>query len=126
MDASRHLNPFLEDKKIKLEGLDVREQILRHGDFQTKADLDSGYRHVPLFEGHKKFVGCHFLHQDGKYFFFGEECFISRNQLIGIILTVFPSEHLYLKLKLTLNCVVIQVILELVFTDFAQKLTRFC
>ena len=53
VDASRHLNPYLEDRKIKLEDLDVREQIFRKDDFQTKIDLDSGYWHVPLFEEHK-------------------------------------------------------------------------
>ena len=65
VDASRHLNPYLEDRKIKLEDLDVREQIFRKDDFQTKIDLDSGYWHVPLFEEHKKYVGCHFVKEDG-------------------------------------------------------------
>ena len=65
VDASRHLNPYLEDRKIKLEDLEVREQIFLKGDFQTKIDLDSGYWHVPLFHGHKKFVGCHFVQKDG-------------------------------------------------------------
>ena len=65
VDASRHLNPYLEDRKIKLEDLDVREQLFRKDDYQTKIDLDSGYWHVPLFEGHKKYVGCHFIKEDG-------------------------------------------------------------
>ena len=67
MDASRHLNPFMEDRKIKLEGLDVREQILLPGDFQSKQDLDSGYWHVPLHPDHRKFVGVHFKHDNGTH-----------------------------------------------------------
>ena len=65
VDASRHLNPYLEDRKIKLEDLDVRKNLLKHNDFQTKIDLDSGYWHVPIFEEHKKFAGCHFQKDDG-------------------------------------------------------------
>ena len=65
VDASRHLNPYLEDRKVKLEDLSLREKILQQNDFQTKLDLDSGYWHVPLFPGHKKYVGCHFKNKDG-------------------------------------------------------------
>ena len=100
MDASRHLNPFLEDRKIKLEGLDVREQILRQGDFQTKADLDSGYWHVPLFEGHKKFVGCHFLHQDGKVsFWVWNVLFLGIKDAVWIFTKLLVPHKRYLRSK---------------------------
>ena len=66
VDASRHLNPYLEDQKIKLEDLDVGEQMIKDGDFQTAADLDSGYWHVPLHPDHKQYVGVHFITDDGK------------------------------------------------------------
>ena len=69
VDASRHLNPYLEDRKVKLEDLSVREQILQTNDFQTKIDLDSGYWHLPLFEGHQKFVGCHLKTMISRLFF---------------------------------------------------------
>ena len=69
VDASRHLNPFLADRKVKLEDLNVREQILLKNDFQTKIDLDSGYWHVPLYPDHKKYAGCHFVKEDGTVLF---------------------------------------------------------
>ena len=69
VDASRHLNPYLMDRKVKLEDLNVREQIFQQNDFQTKIDLDSGYWHVPLFPDHKKYVGCHFVKKDGSVLF---------------------------------------------------------
>jgi hypothetical protein len=66
VDGSRHLNPFLQDRKIKLEGLDVNEQIILQGDYQTTADLDSGYWHVPLHEQFKKYVGVHYVLDSGE------------------------------------------------------------
>ena len=42
VDASRGLNPFLEDRRVKLEDLEMAEDVLRRGDFQSKSDLDSG------------------------------------------------------------------------------------
>ena len=39
VDASRHLNPYMIDRKVRLEGLDLRTQLLQYGDFQTKTDL---------------------------------------------------------------------------------------
>ena len=35
VDASRHLNPYLQDRKIKLEGLEVRESLLQKGDLSN-------------------------------------------------------------------------------------------
>ena len=66
VDASRHLNPYIVDRKIKLEDLDVGEKMMKQGDYQTSADLDSGYWHVPLNEEHKKFVGLHFVCDNGE------------------------------------------------------------
>ena len=69
VDASRHLNPFLKDRKIKLEDLNVSEQMLKQGDFQMTTDLDSGYWHVPLNDDMKKFVGVHFELDSGEKLF---------------------------------------------------------
>ena len=42
VDASRGLNPFLEDRKVKLEDLNTAEDVLEENEYQTKSDLDSG------------------------------------------------------------------------------------
>ena len=42
VDASRGLNPYLLDRKVKLEDLGTAEEVLEEGDWQTKSDLDSG------------------------------------------------------------------------------------
>lgn len=70
VDASRHLNPYLQDRKIKLEDLNVNDQLMQQGDFQTTADLDSGYWQVPLNENFKKFVGVHFILDSGEILWF--------------------------------------------------------
>ena len=44
VDASRGLNPYLEDRKVKLEDLNTAADVMLEGDFQTKSDLDSGER----------------------------------------------------------------------------------
>ena len=66
VDASRHLNPYIIDRKIKLEDLDVGEKMLKQGDFMTTSDLDSGYWHIPLHEEYKKFVGLHYECDNGE------------------------------------------------------------
>ena len=66
IDASRHLNPYLQDRKVKLEDLKVNEQLIQQGDYQTTADLDSGYWHIPLHEDYKKYVGVHFILDSGE------------------------------------------------------------
>ena len=45
VDASRGLNPFLVDRKVRLENLEVAEMTLSQGEWQTKSDLDSGKFH---------------------------------------------------------------------------------
>lgn len=69
VDASRHLNPYLLDRKVKLESLDICEQSVQQNDWQVVTDLDSGYWHVPLFPGHTQFVGVHFVQDDGTVIF---------------------------------------------------------
>ena len=66
VDASRHLNPYIEDRKVKLEDLDVGEKMMKQGDFQTSDDLDSGYWHLKMHEDHRKYVGCHFVLDSGE------------------------------------------------------------
>ena len=65
VDASRHLNPFIMDRKVKLETLEQSEKLVQLNDYQMITDLDSGYWHVPLFEGHRQFAGVHYVHSDG-------------------------------------------------------------
>ena len=42
VDASRGLNPYLEDRRVKLEDLETAEDVLQPQDYQSKSDLDSG------------------------------------------------------------------------------------
>ena len=70
VDASRTLNPYIIDQKVKLESLDIAEQLVQQNDFQTCSDLDSGYWHVPIFPDHKKYVGCHVILDSGEILYF--------------------------------------------------------
>ena len=65
VDASRGLNPYLMDRKVKLETLDRAEQVVKEEDWQTKQDLDSGYWHLALAKDHQKYVGVHLIQDDG-------------------------------------------------------------
>ena len=48
MDATRHINPYVTKRKVKLDSLDDFAFMVRQGDFLAVDDLDSGYWHVPL------------------------------------------------------------------------------
>ena len=98
VDGSRHLNPYLEDRKIKLEGLDVGEQLLQQNDFQCKADLDSGYWHLKLFDGHKKYVGVHFECEDGtKLFWVWNTLFLGIKDAVFIFTKILIPHKQYLR-----------------------------
>ena len=70
VDASRHLNPFVEKIHVKLETLDQAELILEKGDFQTSTDLDSGYWHVRLHTNSQQFCGVHFVDDKNEVVYF--------------------------------------------------------
>ena len=59
VDASRHLNPFLRKRTIKLEDLSAMADLVQQDDFLSTDDLDSGYWHMPLHPDMYPYVGCH-------------------------------------------------------------------
>ena len=65
VDASRHLNQYLEKKHVKLETLDDAELQVEKGDFQAISDLDSGYWHVKIHDDFQHYLGIHYEDQDG-------------------------------------------------------------
>ena len=70
VDKSRTLNPYIKDQKVKLESLDIAEQMVSQNDYQTCSDLDSGYWHLPVHPDHKKYVGCHVILDNGEIIYF--------------------------------------------------------
>ena len=58
VDASRHINPFVKKRPIKLDSLEDFAQLVNRGDFVVVDDLDSGYWHVPLAKHQQHFFGC--------------------------------------------------------------------
>ena len=59
VDASRHLNPFLRKRKIKLEDLLAMADLVQQDDFLSTDNLESGYWHVLLHPDMYPYVGCH-------------------------------------------------------------------
>ena len=57
VDASRNLNKFLEERKVKLESLEQAEFAVLEGDFQSISDLDSGYWHIGIHQEFQKYLG---------------------------------------------------------------------
>ena len=70
VDASRHLNPYLEKRHVKLETLDDAELQVQKGDYQAVSDLDSGYWHILLHEVSQPYVGVHYVDKEGIVHFF--------------------------------------------------------
>ena len=100
VDASRHLNPYLLDRKVKLESLDICEKLVQQGDWQVVTDLDSGYWHVPLFPGHTQFVGIHFITDDGVCLYFEwQTLFLGIKDAVYIFTKLLIPHKLYLRSK---------------------------
>ena len=57
VDASRHLNPFVKKRKVRLDSLDDLADLIQRNDYLAVSDLDSGYWHVPLHPDMHKFCG---------------------------------------------------------------------
>ena len=70
VDASRHINPYLVEKHVKLETLDDAELSVEPGDFQAISDLDSGYWHVKIHKDYQQFLGVHYVDKKGVVHYF--------------------------------------------------------
>ena len=64
IDASRHLNKYLNYQKIKLESLDVSEKMMEKGDYMTAFDLENCFFHVRIIQEHQKYLGFS-IHHNG-------------------------------------------------------------
>ena len=81
-----------------MEDLNVREQIFQQFDYQTKIDLDSGYWHVPLCPEHQKFVGCHFIKDDGSIIFWiWKVLFLGIKDAVYIFTKILVPHKTYLR-----------------------------
>ena len=69
-DASRHINPYLLERHVKLETLDDAELLVETGDFQAISDLDSGYWHIKIHEDYQKYLGVHYVDKEGVVHYF--------------------------------------------------------
>lgn len=100
VDASRHLNPFIEDRKVKLEDLEVGEKMMKQGDYQTSDDLDSGYWHLKMHEEHKKYVGCHFVLDSGEVIYWHwNVLFLGLKDAVFIFTKLLIPHKTYLRSK---------------------------
>ena len=70
VDASRHLNPFLLDKAVRLQDHRDIPFVLDQGDWQTSDDLDSGYWHLSILEEHQKYLGIQITNKAGEPVFY--------------------------------------------------------
>ena len=70
VDCSRTLNPFVQKIHVKLETLDEAESVLKKGDWQAISDLDSGYWHIGVSEESQKFLGIHYIDEQGDVHYF--------------------------------------------------------
>jgi hypothetical protein len=69
IDASRNLNPYLEDFKVKLSHLEVANDNLEAVDWMATLDLESGYHQVPMHPDHFTFLGIEWK-RNGKTVYF--------------------------------------------------------
>ena len=66
------MNSSIKQNKFWYENLTTLSEILSEGDYFTTFDLSSGYHHLEIHPGHRKFLGFEWTFKDGstKYFQF--------------------------------------------------------
>ena len=71
VDASRALNPYLQDRAVRLQDLRDIPNVLKPGMYQASDDLDSGYWHLAVVPEHRTFLGVSIVDEvSGKDIFF--------------------------------------------------------
>ena len=100
VDASRALNPCIEDQKVKLEDLSVAEMTMSEGDWQVKTDMDSGYWQLGLHQDCMKYVGLHYVHNDGSIYFW-----VYNTLFLGIKSAVWIFSKMLIPLKTHLRSI---------------------
>ena len=98
VDGSRHINPYLEEKHVKLETLDEAELVVQEGDFQAISDLDSGYWHIKIHEDFQHFLGVHYVDKEGvEHFYQWRVLFLGLSDAVRLFTKVLKPirAHLY-------------------------------
>ena len=57
IDASRHLNPYLEHRRVRLQDHRDIKDFVKKGDYFCIEDLDSGYWHLEVHKDDQKYLG---------------------------------------------------------------------
>ena len=70
VDGSRCLNPYLQDRRVRLQDLRDIPELVRPGDYLMTEDLDSGYWHLAIKPEHQTYVGIHVVEEDGSTSFY--------------------------------------------------------
>ena len=97
VDASRHMNDYLEQRKVKLETLDDAELVVEEGDYQAISDLDSGYWHIMIHRDFQKYLGIHYIDKDGKiHFFQWRVLFLGLSDAVRLFTKVLKPHRAYL------------------------------
>ena len=52
----KHLNKFVQYRHFKMETLDIAVKLIKPGAFAGSLDLKDGYYHVPIWQGHTKYL----------------------------------------------------------------------
>ena len=69
VDGSRHLNPYLLKRRVRLSDLRDVPDLVKEGMIFTCHDLDSGYWHVQIAEEHQQFLGVSVEDEEGNQLF---------------------------------------------------------
>ena len=70
IDASRHLNPYLKHRRVRLQDHREIDTFVRKHDYFTIEDLDSGYWHLLIHPDHQKFLGISINDEKGNPLYF--------------------------------------------------------
>ena len=91
MDASRHINPYVTKRRIRLDSSDKFSLLVQKDDFLVVIDLDSGYWHVAL---HPSLFGVSIYDESEKNTHY--------YQWVVLILGLSDAVHIFTKLLLPL------------------------
>lgn len=83
IDASRQINPYIAERRVRLSTLKIMNEGVEVGDWWSSLDLKSGYYHIKIHPDYRQLFGIRWTTDAGKeVFYIWRVCFLGISDLV--------------------------------------------